>query len=146
MVAVGEKAPDFEAPDQDGTAFKLSSLRGSPTVLYFYPKADTPGCTAESKGFRDHYAEFRARGVAVVGVSVDDCPEQKAFAKKYGLPFPLVADRSKKVSGQFGVLGPHGTARRVSFFLDKDGSVLEVVDSSSAETHLARARARFLTK
>jgi peroxiredoxin Q/BCP len=145
MVAVGETAPDFEAPNQDGTPFKLSSLRGAPVVLYFYPKADTPGCTIESKGFRDHYAEFRAKNVHVVGVSTDDCPEQKAFREKYGLPFPLIADRTKAVAEKFGVLGPRGNARRVSFFLDAEGQVLEVVDASSPDPHLARARSRFLS-
>lgn len=145
MVAVGEVAPDFEAPDQEGTPFRLASLRGQPVVLYFYPKADTPGCTIESKGFRDIYSELRAHRVSVVGVSTDDCPEQKAFAQKYGLPFPLVADSAKAVAKKFGVLAPKGHARRVSFFLDADGKVLEVVDTSSPDVHLARARARFLS-
>jgi thioredoxin-dependent peroxiredoxin len=145
MVAAGEDAPDFEAPNQDGTPFRLSSLRGAPVVLYFYPKADTPGCTTESKGFRDHYGEFRARKVHVIGVSTDDCPEQKAFAQKYALPFPLIADRSKAVATQYGVLGPRGNARRVSFFIDSNGKVLEVVDASSPDPHLERARARFLS-
>jgi thioredoxin-dependent peroxiredoxin len=145
MVAVGETAPDFEALQQDGTSFKLSSLRGAPVVLYFYPKADTPGCTIESKGFRDRYAEFRAKKVHVVGVSTDSCPDQLAFAKKYGLPFPLIADDSKSVATKFGVLGPSGHARRVSFLLDPKGKVLEIVDTSSPGPHVERARARFLS-
>jgi thioredoxin-dependent peroxiredoxin len=144
MVAVGEPAPDFTAPDQDGKPFRLSSLRGSPVVLYFYPKADTPGCTIESKGFQEHLAEFAAKGVRIVGVSVDDCPAQKAFAGKYGLAFPLVADAKKEVAGRYGVLGPRGTARRVSFQIDAAGQVVEVVDTSSPEPHVANARARFL--
>jgi thioredoxin-dependent peroxiredoxin len=144
MVAVGETAPDFEAPNQEGKPFRLSSLRGSPVVLYFYPKADTPGCTIEAKGFRDDYAQLRAKHVHVVGVSVDDCPDQKKFADKYGLQFPLIADSKKSVAEQYGVLGPRGSARRVSFFLDPDGKVVEIVDTSSADTHLARARARYL--
>jgi len=145
MVEVGEVAPDFEAPNQDGTPFKLSSLRGAPVVLYFYPEADTPGCTTESKAFRDHYGEFRARDVHVIGISTDDCPEQKAFAEKYGLPFPLIADRTKAVATRYGVLGPRGHARRVSFFLDAEGTVLEVVSASNATEHVDRARARFLS-
>jgi len=144
MIAAGETAPDFTAPNQDGTPFRLSSLRGSPVVLYFYPKADTPGCTIESKGFRDVHAEYAAKKVHIVGVSVDDCPAQKAFAQKYGLPFPLIADTSKSVAGAYGVLGPRGSARRVTFLLDAGGKVLEVVDSSSPDPHLERARARFL--
>ena len=146
MIAVGDTAPDFVAPNQDGTPFRLSSLRGSPVVLYFYPKADTPGCTIESKGFRDVYQEYLAHKVQVVGVSVDDCPEQKAFAQKYGLPFPLIADSSKSVASAYGVLGPRGSARRVTFLIDGQGKVLEVVDASSPDPHLARARARFLAK
>ena len=144
MVAVGETAPDFEAPNQDGTPFTLSSLRGSAVVLYFYPKADTPGCTLEAKGFRDKYADFRAKGVHVIGVSVDDGPDQKAFATKYGLPFPLIADTTKAVARKYGVLGPRGSARRVSFHLDSEGKILEIVDGSEADRHVARAGARFL--
>ena len=144
MVAVGDVAPDFEAPDQDGTTFRLSSLKGSPVVLYFYPKADTTGCTIESKGFRDESPAYAARHVKVVGVSVDDCPSQKAFAKKYALPFTLVADSSKSVATRYGVLGPHGSARRVTFLIGPDGKVLEVIDTSSPGTHLEKARARFL--
>jgi len=145
MLAAGDPAPDFEAPNQDGSPFRLSSLRGAPVVLYFYPKADTPGCTIEAKGFRDVYADYQARKVHVVGVSVDDCPAQKAFAQKYGLPFPLIADRSKAVASSYGVLGPHGAARRVTFLIDAKGKVAEVIDSSSVDTHLARARDRFLS-
>jgi thioredoxin-dependent peroxiredoxin len=144
MVVAGEPAPDFEAPDQDGAPFRLSSLKGSPVVLYFYPKADTPGCTIESKGFQQHLAEFAARGVRVVGVSVDDCPAQKAFAAKYALLFPLVADAKKEVAGRYGVLGPRGSARRVTFLIDREGKVVEVVDTPSPDPHVARARARFL--
>jgi thioredoxin-dependent peroxiredoxin len=144
MVDVGQLAPDFEAPDQDGKTFRLSSLRGAPVVLYFYPAADTPGCTLESKGFQEHLAEFAAEKVRVVGVSTDDCPAQKAFANKYGLRFPLIADSKKEVAASYGVLKPSGTARRVTFLLGGDGKVIEVVDTSSAETHVARARARFL--
>ncbi len=145
MVAVGETAPDFEAPNQDGTPFMLSSLRGSAVVLYFYPKADTPGCTLEAKGFRDRYEDFRAKRVHVIGVSVDDCPDQKAFATKYGLPFPLIADTTKAVAQRYGVLGPRGSARRVSFHIDAEGRVVEIVDGSAADRHVARAVARFLT-
>jgi len=145
MLAEGDTAPDFTAVDQDGTSFRFSSLRGSPVVLYFYPQADTPGCTTESKGFRDVYEELAARKVKVVGVSVDDCPAQKAFAEKYALPFPLIADHSKSVTKAFGVLGPRGTARRVTFLIDAEGKVLEVVDTSSADPHVRRARDRFLS-
>lgn len=144
MIAVGDEAPDIESVDQDGAPFRLSSLRGSPVVLYFYPAADTTGCTNEAKGFRDRHGEFRARGVHVVGVSPDDCPAQKAFADKYGLPFRLLADRSRSVAEAFGVVGPRKAVRRVSFFLDGNGRVLEVVNGAP-EHHVERAGARFLS-
>jgi len=143
MVAVGELAPDFEAPNQDGTSVKLSGMRGHPVVLYFYPKADTPGCTIEAKGFRDHMPEFAAKNVRVVGVSTDDCADQKKFAEKYGLNFTLIADDSKAVAGKYGVLGDSGHARRVSFLIDPHGKVVEVVDGKP-EHHVDRARAVFL--
>jgi peroxiredoxin Q/BCP len=146
MLAIGDPAPDFEAQDQDGASFRFSSLKGSPVVLYFYPKADTPGCTIETKGFRDVQDEFLARKVRIVGVSVDGCPAQKAFAEKYRIAFPLIADSGKKVVSAYGVLGPRGLARRVTFLIDAQGKVVEVIDSSSPDPHLERARARFLTK
>ena len=144
MIAAGDQAPDFEAVDQDGAPFRLSSLRGAPVVLYFYPAADTPGCTNEAKGFRDRHGEFRARGVHVIGVSPDDCPAQKAFADKYGLPFRLLADRSRSIAQTFGVLSPKNAVRRVSFLLDENGRVLEVV-SGGPEHHVERAGSRFLS-
>ena len=144
MLAVGDAAPDFEARLQDGSPFRLSSARGHPMVLYFYPKADTPGCTREAKGFRDHQAEFEEKGVKVVGVSVDPCSDLLAFAKKYGLPFSLVSDEDHAISMAYGVLGAGGVARRVTFLIGPDGRVVEVIDTSTAETHVERARARFL--
>jgi len=145
MVAIGEKAPDFDAQDHSGTAFRFSSTRGAPVVLYFYPKADTPGCTIEAKGFRDVYPDFAAKNVRVVGVSTDECAEQQAFRDKYGLPFPLIADHDKKVASLYGVLGPHGNARRVTFLIDPQGTVREVVEGAP-DVHVQRARTAFLTK
>jgi thioredoxin-dependent peroxiredoxin len=145
MVAVGDRLPEFVAPTQDGTPFSSSSLKGQRVVLYFYPKADTPGCTTEAKGFRDELLAYRARGVQVVGVSTDDCPAQKAFDQKYHLGFTLVADSTKDVAKKFGVLQPSGAARRVTFLVEKDGKVVEVIDTSAADKHLTAARARFLT-
>ena len=145
MPATGELAPDFDAPTSTGKSLKLSSLRGHPVVLYFYPEADTPGCTVESKGFRDIYAELQGRHVAVVGVSCDPVDKQCAFAEKYALPFPLVADASKAVATAYDVLRPSGRARRVTFFIGADGKVKEIVDSSEASKHVARAQALYLT-
>ncbi len=144
MPKIGDLAPDFEAPTHKGTPLKLSSLRGSRVVLYFYPKADTPGCTMESKGFRDIYSELKAHKVEVVGVSVDSVDDQSAFCSKYQLPFPLVADTSRAVSNAYGVLNDAGRDRRVTFLLDPQGKIVEVVDDRNAETHLNRTRALFL--
>ncbi|HXQ49218.1 MAG TPA: peroxiredoxin [Thermoplasmata archaeon] len=144
MIESGQVAPDFVAPDQDRKPFTLSSLRGAPVVLYFYPEADTSGCTVEAKGFQNFLSEFAAKNVHIVGVSTDDCAAQKAFANKYGLRFPLIADAKKEVATKYGVLKPSGRARRVTFLIDALGKVVEVVDTPSAETHVVRARERFL--
>lgn len=144
MVEVGEKAPEFEATTARGDRLALASLKGRPLVLYFYPMADTPGCTTEAKGFRDEYPKYRAKQVEIVGVSVDPVGPQCAFQDKYALPFPLVADASKEVAKRYGVLGPGGKAARVSFLIDASGTVVEIVNDRNADTHLARARQRFL--
>jgi peroxiredoxin Q/BCP len=145
MVSVGEIAPEFDSRTGSGAALKLSSLRGHPVILFFYPQADTPGCTIESKGFRDLNSDLERRGVRVVGISTDDVPAQAHFAQKCSLPYPLVADSSKSITAAYGVLGKSGRARRVSFFIDADGRVAETVDSSSAGDHVERARARYLS-
>ena len=144
MVEIGQTAPDFEAPTSTGTPLRLSWLRGHPVILYFYPEADTPGCTVESKGFRDIYPELQKHHIAVVGVSVDSVEKQQAFCTKYNLPFPLVADTSKKVATEYGVLNPRGRASRVTFFVDPNGVVKEKVDSRAADDHVARAQQMYL--
>jgi thioredoxin-dependent peroxiredoxin len=144
MVAVGEMAPEFEAPTNSGTALRLSALRGQPVILYFYPQADTPGCTIESKAFRDLQPQLDAKGIRIVGISTDGVDAQAHFATKCDLPFPLVADHSKAITTSYGVLGTSGRARRVTFFLDPGGRVVEVVDESKALVHVERAKARFL--
>lgn len=140
----GETAPEFTAATHDGRSLSLASLRGHPVVLYFYPEADTPGCTRESQAFRDTYAALQAKGIAVVGVSVDPVDKQCAFAEKYHLPFPLVADADKKVSRSYGVLGPSGRAQRVTFLLDGAGTVTDVVKGVDAVEHVARSRKALL--
>jgi peroxiredoxin Q/BCP len=145
MPSIGELAPEFDAPTAAGRPLKLSSLRGSSVVLYFYPEADTPGCTVESKGFRDIYPELKAKGVEVVGVSVDGVDAQCAFRDKYSLPFPLVADSTKTVATSYGVLRPSGKARRVTFLISPDGKIRDVVDVPEAVRHVERARAMFLS-
>jgi thioredoxin-dependent peroxiredoxin len=144
MVGVGEPAPEFEGPSSTGGKFRLSEHRGHPVVVYFFPKADTPGCTIETKAFRDLHPEFEKRHVTVIGVSVDDPEDETKFATKYDVPFGLVADPDKTIATKYGVLGPHGTARRVTFLIGPDGKVLQTVDGSPLD-HVAAAKARFLS-
>jgi thioredoxin-dependent peroxiredoxin len=138
MIAPGEMAPEFTGTTDDGSSLALASLRGSKVFLYFYPKADTPGCTIESKGMNERLGGLNAHGVRVVGVSTDTVDEQCAFKEKYGFNFPLVADHDKAIAKQYGVLGPGGSARRVSFLVDEKGRVAEVIDGKP-DVHLAAA-------
>ncbi len=139
MLAVGEEAPNFTGTTADGSTLTLSSFRGRPVVLYFYPKANTSGCTLEARGFTEHYAEFQRAGVAVVGVSVDSVDSQKSFVDKCSIPFPLVADRDKSIARQYGVLGLLGVAKRVTFFLDANGRVSDRVEGMLPGPHVRRA-------
>src|SRR5215218_8684749 len=102
MITTGEQAPDFELPDHDGNPVRLSALRGSPVVLYFYPKADTPGCTTQACGIRDRRADYDAAGAVVLGVSPDEPPKLRKFADKFGLDFTLLADIGHEVADEYG--------------------------------------------
>ncbi|MCI4340687.1 MAG: peroxiredoxin [Thermoplasmata archaeon] len=144
MLARGDLAPDFEAPTADGGLLKLSAFRGGPVVLYFFPKAGTAGCTRESIGFAGLFPALAPRGVRVIGVSVDDANHQHRFAEDCSLPFPLVADPGKEIARRYGVLGAFGLARRVTFLLDGEGRVDEVVDSVLPGPHVQRVRDRML--
>jgi thioredoxin-dependent peroxiredoxin len=142
MLGVGDSAPEFTGTTADGTPLALSSFRGKPLILYFYPKANTTGCTIEARGFTQHYSEFQGKGVAVVGVSVDSVESQKKFVDKCQIPFPLVADRDKSIARLYGVLGIWGIAKRVTFFIGADGKVQDVVSGLAPGPHLARALQR----
>jgi thioredoxin-dependent peroxiredoxin len=142
MLGVGEEAPEFSGTTADGSLVNLSSFRGRPLVLYFYPKANTTGCTIEARGFTEHYAEFQRAGVAVVGVSVDSVDAQKSFAERCSVPFPLVADHDKSIAKRYGVLGFLGVAKRVTFFVEPNGQVAEVVEGLMPGPHLRRALER----
>jgi len=100
----GALVEDFTLPDQDGNPVTLSSFAGKPVVLFFYPKADTPGCTIEACGFRDHFAKLQKAGVVVLGISRDTVKAQKKFQKKYDLPYPLLADADQTICNRFGVI------------------------------------------
>jgi thioredoxin-dependent peroxiredoxin len=142
VITVGALAPTFVGTTADGTPLDLSSYRGRPVVLYFYPKANTTGCTMEARAFAEHYPELLKAGVAVVGVSVDSVEDQKSFSERCGLPFPLVADRDKAIAKQYGVLGLLGVAKRVTFFVGSDGRVAEVVQGMRPGPHIRRALER----
>jgi peroxiredoxin Q/BCP len=133
VVEPGDTAPDFTLPDQDGEQVSLSSFRGKPVVLYFYPKADTPGCTTQACGVRDHRADYDHAGAVVLGVSPDPVKKVKAFDDKYGLAFPLLADADHSVAEAYGVWGEKSMygrkymgVERTTFVIGADGVVQEV--------------------
>ena len=105
MVEEGKPAPDFELKSDSGETVRLSDFRGKPVVVYFYPKDDTPGCTAQACGIRDNYEAFGERGAVVLGISPDDESSHVKFKQKYGLPFTLLADPGHEVSERYGVWG-----------------------------------------
>jgi thioredoxin-dependent peroxiredoxin len=139
MIGPGDPAPAFTGTTQDGSAFDSTTLGGKPYVLYFYPKANTTGCSVEARGFAQHYPALQRAGIAVVGVSVDSVEDQKSFAEKCGVPFPLIADRDRSVARAYGVLGFLGVAKRVTFFVGADGRVTEVVQGFLPGPHIRRA-------
>ena len=130
MIEPGQTAPDFELPDQDGNPVRLSGLRGGLVVLYFYPKADTPGCTTQACGIRDHRADYEALGAKVLGVSPDPVGAIKKFHDKQGLGFTLLADSEHAVAEQYGVWvekSMYGRKymgiERSTFVIDPDGKL-----------------------
>ena len=145
MIQPGDAAPDFEGISTQGSGFRLSSLRGGPVVLYFYPRAGSLGCTYESIGFAKEHAALRKRGVSVVGVSVDSLVDQRKFLETCSLPFPLVADSDQAIARRFGVLGAFGHARRVTFLLDQGGRVLQVIDSIRPGVHVTAVKRAYLS-
>lgn len=141
--AVGDRAPDFTAPKGGGGDFHLGDLLGrKAVVLYFYPKDDTPGCTAEACGFRDNRAAFSEAGAEVVGVSADSVASHVRFAEKYNLPFMLVSDTDGVVRGLYGVSPKGPLPTRATFVIDAQGVVRSVLSSlPSAPQHVDRALA-----
>lgn len=139
---VGQTAPDFTLPDQDGNSVTLSDLRGQPVVLYFYPKADTPGCTTQACGIRDHRADYERAGARVLGVSPDPVAAIRKFADKYTLDFELLADENHDVAELYGVWGEkkmygktYMGVDRATFLIDPEGSVAKVFPKVSPKTH-----------
>lgn len=142
LPAVGTPAPDFELLDDRGDAVRLADLRGKRVVLFFYPKADTPGCIKESCGFRDNYRQFAEQDVIVLGISPDTVEAQVAFRSKYGFQYPLLADHDHQVAESYGVwqekdlLGdPHYGVVRTTFLIDAEGTIGRVFERVDPEGH-----------
>ena len=136
-LSAGSQAPDFESVDQNGNKVRLSGFRGKTVVLYFYPKDNTPGCTAEACSFRDDMEPIADAGIKVLGVSADGVDSHKKFEKKYNLNFTLVADPGRNIIDEYGVRGAFGTARRVTFLIDREGRIRHIWPKVSPRGHSA---------
>jgi len=140
--SVGEEAPDFELLDDAGQKVRLSDLRGRRVVLYFYPRADTPGCTKEACSFRDSFEAYQRKGTVILGVSPDTVQKQAKFKSKFELPFPLLADADHRVSEAYGVWGlkkfmgkEYMGVARTTFLVGADGKILRVFEGVKPEGH-----------
>ncbi len=145
MVEEGHEAPDFELTSDAGEQVRLSQFRGKPVVLYFYPRDDTPGCTAQACGIRDSYEDFEQRGAVVLGVSPDEESSHVKFKQKYGLPFTLLADPDHDVAEKYGVWGErkymgktYMGVERSTFLIDEDGRVAKVMRRVKPDTHASQ--------
>ena len=148
MIDPGDEAPDFELPDQDGRAVKLLDFRGQPVVVYFYPKADTPGCTTQACGVRDHHADYQKVGSVVLGISPDPVAKVKKFHEKYDLDFPLLADEDHAVAESYGVWAEksmYGKTyfgnERTTFIVGPDGNLANVLRKVKPDEHDERVLA-----
>jgi thioredoxin-dependent peroxiredoxin len=139
LLEVGSPAPDFRVEAHDGRTTTLSGLRGRKIILWFYPKADTPGCTIEGKGLCAEYAKFAELGVEILGVSFDDRQANKAFAEKFGFPYPLLCDTRREIGMAYGACDSPSAkhARRISYVIDEAGIIRHVLPKVDPETHTA---------
>lgn len=142
MLEPGDKAPDFTLPDQNGDPVKLSDLKGQTVVLYFYPRADTPGCTTQACGVRDRGGDYAAAGARVIGISPDEVEDVKRFAEKFDLDFTLLADADHAVADAYGAWvekSMYGKkymgVQRATFLIDPDGTIAKVFPKVSPKTH-----------
>ncbi|BDQ01802.1 peroxiredoxin [Ignavibacterium sp.] len=133
---VSDSAPDFTLQDANGNSYTLSSYKGiSPVVIYFYPKAGTPGCTKQACGIRDSWSKFSENGIVVLGISVDSKDDIKDFIQENNLNFPLLSDEKKEVSKAYGVLNNLGLANRITFIVDKEGKIAEIIREVDVQKH-----------
>lgn len=142
---IGDTVPEFSAKDQDGNTIHLSDYKGKKLIVFFYPKASTPGCTVEACNLRDNYAELQAQGYEFLGVSADSEKRQTNFRNKYEFPFPLLADEDHIVINTFGVWGEkkfmgkvYDGIHRKTFIVDKNGIVSKVIDKVKTKDHAAQ--------
>jgi thioredoxin-dependent peroxiredoxin len=142
VVTEGQPAPDFTATTDAGETVTLSEFRGRPVVLYFYPKDDTPGCTAQACGIRDAYGEFERAGAVVLGISPDDEASHVKFKEKYGLPFTLLADPEHEIADRYGVWREkryqgrtYWGVNRTTFLIAPDGTLAQVLPDVKPDTH-----------
>lgn len=141
----GDTVPEFAAKDQDGNTIRLSQYKGKKLIVFFYPRANTPGCTAEVCNLRDHYSELKAAGYELLGVSADTERKQSNFKSKYNLPFPLLADTDHQVINAFGVWGPkqfmgrtYDGIHRTTFVIDENLKVSKVISKVNTRDHAAQ--------
>lgn len=141
-LAIGDKAPAFSGIDQNEKKFSLKDLKGKKVILYFYPKDDTPGCTAESCNLRDNWSQLKKKGYEIVGVSADDAKSHKKFADKYDLNFTLIADTDKKVIEAYGVWGEKSMYGkkymgiiRTTFVINEKGKIEKIFDKVDTKNH-----------
>ena len=141
----GDLAPDFFAKDQDGKSISLNSYKGKKVILYFYPKDDTPGCTAQACNLRDNYSDLVKKGFVVLGVSSDDALSHKNFSEKFSLPFSLLVDTDKSINEKYGVWIEKekegkkyfGTAR-TTFVIDEEGKISQIIHLVDTENHYSQ--------
>jgi len=139
---IGQQAPDFIGTDQDGNQVKLSDYKGTKVILFFYPKADTPGCTAEACNLRDNISELLEKGFRVIGVSADKVKKQKGFADKFSLPYPLIADEGTEIIKAYGAWGTkkmygkeYEGIIRTTYVISGDGMIEKVFDKVDTANH-----------
>lgn len=142
---IGDKAPNFTAKDNKGNTIQLSDYKGKKLVLFFYPKASTPGCTTEACDLRDNYQTFLAKGYDVLGASADSAKRQQNWIDKHELPFPLLADEDKTVINAFGVWGPkkfmgreYDGIHRTTFVIDENGKIEDIITKVKTKAHAAQ--------
>lgn len=138
----GDKAPAFKGVDQNGKLISLANYKGKKVILYFYPKDDTPGCTAEACNLRDNFSVLQKKGIEIIGISIDPVKSHKKFEEKYHLPFTLIADEDKKIVNKYGVFGEKkfmgrtfdGT-HRITFLINEKGVIEKIISKPDTKNH-----------